>query len=194
MDKKKVVLKSLLIVCVVLVIAAVVFFCMRNNNNTEVNVSVKPINESVNLEAVFEKIKQIDGMVPIDEMHSGEELEGGPEEEKENKKTWKDEEEIDFGKYEELEKKALVNTTDDSVNEVWMIKLGNYNQQEEICRILGTRVNKLKAGFEDDALQSGILKDAVIKQEDGIVIMIISPEAREIEETIAKEMGAKLGN
>ena len=193
MDKKKVILKCLLIVCVVLVVAAVVFFCMRNGDNGEVKVSSKPINETVNLEEVFEKIKQIDGMMPIDEMHSGEELEGGPEEENridENKKTWADEEEIDFGKYSVLEKKALVNTTDDTVNEVWMIKLGNYNQQEEVCRILGTRVNKLKTGFKDDALQSGILKDAVIKQEDGIVIMIISPEAREIEETSAKAMGA----
>ena len=190
MDKKKVILKCLLIVCVVLVVAAVVFFCMRNGDNGEVKVSSKPINETVNLEEVFEKIKQIDGMMPIDEMHSGEEFEGGPEEEKENKKTWADEEEIDFGKYSVLEKKALVNTTDDTVNEVWMIKLGNYNQQEEVCRILGTRVNKLKTGFKDDALQSGILKDAVIKQEDGIVIMIISPEAREIEETSAKAMGA----
>ena len=192
MDKKKVVLKYLLIACVVLVVAAVIFFFMRKDDNTEVKVSSKPINDTVNLEEVFEKIKEIDGMMPMEEMYSGEEFEGGPEEENridENQKTWSDEEEIDFGKYMVLEKKAIVNTTDDAVNEVWIIKLGSYKQQEEVCRILGTRVNKLKAGFEDDAVQSRILDEAVIKQEDGIVIMIISPEAREIEETIAQAMG-----
>lgn len=191
MDKKNVIVRCLLIFCVALIVATVVFLCLKNKDG-EIRVSSKPLNETVNLEEVFEKIKLIDGMMPRDEMYSGEEFEGNPDMENRvdgNQKTWADEEEIDFGKYTVLEKKAIVNTTDDSINEVWMIKLGSYKQQEDVCRIFGTRVNKLKAGFKDNAVQSRVLDEAVIKQEDGIVIMIISPEVRTIEETIAKEMG-----
>ena len=97
-------------------------------------------------------------------------------------------EEIDFNEYNALEKKALVYTTDENVNEIWMIKLGNYNQQEDVCRILGQRVQKLKSAFENNEAQLKILNEAIIKQEEGIVIMIISPDAKEVEEKIAKSM------
>lgn len=106
----------------------------------------------------------------------------------ENEDIAKGVDEIDFNEYNVLEKKALVYTTDENVNEIWMIKLGNYNQQEDVCRMLGKRVRKLKSAFENKEAQLKILNEAIIKQEEGIVIMIISPDAKEIEEKIAKAM------
>lgn len=69
-----------------------------------------------------------------------------------------------------------------------MIKLESYNQQEDVCRILGQRIQKLKSAFENNEAQLKILNETIIKQEEGIVIMIISPDAKEVEEKIAKAM------
>ena len=123
----------------------------------------------MNLEEVLKSVEEIDSDI-------------------ENEDIAKGVEEIDFNEYNVLEKKALVYTTDENVNEIWMIKLGNYNQQEDVCRILGQRVQKLKSAFENNEAQLKILNEAIIKQEEGIVIMIISPDAKEVEEKIAKAM------
>lgn len=182
MDKKKIIQKSLLGFCIVLVVIILVIIATKTDNDT-VKIESKPINTRVNLETVFKAIEQIEGFENYEEMMSGEIVEDISGEAK-----WADEEEIDFGAYGVLEKKAKVNTTEEFVNEVWMIKLGKYEQQEAVCRLLGTRLQKLKAAFAEDEQQSKILQSAVIKQEDGIVIMIISPNVEELEETIAKEM------
>lgn len=183
MDKKSLIFRGLLIACVVLIIVAVIFVLIRKEDRPDVVVS-KPINESVELADVFSKIRLIEGMVNLEESLSGEVI----SDEQMAGADDADEDEIDFGKYDVLEKMAIVNTTDDSVNEVWMVKLGSYEQQEDVCRILGNRLKKLKAGFEDDKEQMAVLNQAVIKQEDGIVIMIVSPHFREVQETVAEAM------
>ena len=170
MDKKKIISISILAIGIISII--VVAIIMLNKGKTPIVVS-KPLNETTSLEEVFKKIKEI------------EEIKVDNEEVTTNEKA---EDEIDFKEYSVLEKKAIVYTTDESVNEVWMIKLGSYDQQEDVCRILGNRVKKLKNAFNDNAEQEAVIKEAVIKQEDGIVIMIISPYVKIIEETIAKEM------
>lgn len=180
--------KVYLILGVILVVAilGICWMLTKNNNPNETKVVVKPLNEKVNLTEVFNEIELIDGMKSFDEMDNVSVETENEVDDGENDIL--PEEEIDFGKYNELEKKAIVNTTDDNVNEVWMIKLGSYEQQEDVCRILGNRLKKLKAGFEEDNENRAVLEDAVIKQEDGIVIMIISPYYKEIQETIAEAM------
>lgn len=170
MDKKKIISISILAIGIISII--VVAIIMLNKGKIPIVVS-KPLNETTSLEEVFKKIKEI------------EEIKVDDEEVTTNEKA---EDEIDFKEYSVLEKKAMVYTTDESVNEVWMIKLGSYDQQEDVCRILGNRVQKLKNAFNGNAQQKAVIKEAVIKQEDGIVIMIISPYVKIIEETIAKEM------
>ena len=123
----------------------------------------------MNLEEVLKSVEEVDSDI-------------------ENEDIAKGVDEIDFNEYNVLEKKALVYTTDENVNEIWMIKLESYNQQEDVCRILGQRVQKLKSAFENNEAELKILNEAIIKQEEGIVIMIISPDAKEVEEKIAKAM------
>ena len=165
MNKKKIISIGVLVIGIVSVIIVVSLIL----NPKEPSIIVrKPLNEKVNLEEVLKSL-EIDSHI-------------------ENEDIAKGVDEIDFSEYNVLEKKALVYTTDENVNEIWMIKLGSYNQQEDVCRILGQRVQKLKSAFENNEAQLKILNEAIIKQEEGIVIMIISPDAKEVEEKIAKAM------
>ena len=166
MNKKKIISIGVLVIGIVSVI--IVVSLILNKKGPSIIVS-KPLNEKVNLEEVLKSVEEIDSDI-------------------ENEDIAKGVEEIDFNEYKVLEKKALVYTTDENVNEIWMIKLGNYNQQEDVCRILGQRVQKLKSAFENNEAQLKILNEAIIKQEEGIVIMIISQDAKEVEEKIAKAM------
>ncbi len=166
MNKKKIISIGVLVIGIVSVI--IVVSLILNKKGPSIIVS-KPLNEKVNLEEVLKNVEETDSDV-------------------ENEDIAKGVDEIDFNEYNVLEKKALVYTTDENVNEIWMIKLGSYNQQEDVCRMLGQRVQKLKSAFENNEAQLKILNEAIIKQEEGIVIMIISPDAKEIEEKIAKAM------
>lgn len=166
MNKKKIISIGVLVIGIVSVI--IVVSLILNKKGPSIIVS-KPLNEKVNLEEVLKSVEEIDSDI-------------------ENEDIAKGVEEIDFNEYKVLEKKALVYTTDENVNEIWMIKLGNYNQQEDVCRILGQRVQKLKSAFENNEAQLKILNEAIIKQEEGIVIMIISQDAKEVEEKMAKAM------
>ena len=166
MNKKKIISIGVLVIGIVSVI--IVVSLILNKKGPSI-IASKPLNEKVNLEEVLKNVEETDSDV-------------------ENEDIAKGVDEIDFNEYNVLEKKALVYTTDENVNEIWMIKLGNYNQQEDVCRILGQRVQKLKSAFENKEAQLKILNEAIIKQEEGIVIMIISPDAKEIEEKIAKAM------
>ena len=166
MNKKKIISIGVLVIGIVSVIIVVSLILNRKGPSIIVR---KPLNEKVNLEEVLKSVEETDSYA-------------------ENEDIAKGVDEIDFNEYNVLEKKALVYTTDENVNEIWMIKLGNYNQQEDVCRILGQRVQKLKSAFENNEAQLKILNEAIIKQEEGRVIMIISPDAKEIEEKIAKAM------
>lgn len=166
MNKKKIISIGVLIIGIVSVIIVVSLILNKKGPSIIVR---KPLNEKVNLEEVLKSVEETDSYA-------------------ENEDIAKGVDEIDFNEYNVLEKKALVYTTDENVNEIWMIKLGSYNQQEDVCRMLGQRVRKLKSAFENNEAQLKILNEAIIKQEEGIVIMIISPDAKEIEEKIAKAM------
>ena len=166
MNKKKIISIGVLVIGIVSIIIVVSLILSRKGPSIIVR---KPLNEKVNLEEVLKSVEEVDSDI-------------------ENEDIAKGVDEIDFNEYNVLEKKALVYTTDENVNEIWMIKLGNYNQQEDVCRILGQRVQKLKSAFENNEAQLKILNEAIIKQEEGIVIMIISPDAKEVEEKIAKAM------
>ena len=96
--------------------------------------------------------------------------------------------EIDFGEFNNLERKSIVGTTDKMVHEVWLIKLTNIQQQESVARILANRVLKLKQAFQGQPEQLAIIQDAVIKQEDGIMVMIIAEDHNAIEKIVAEEM------
>ncbi len=201
-EKRSVVL--LLLGVMLIIIAVIAVFI--NLGEKDQKVISKPINEKVNLAEVFNEIEKIEGFEDIKSMENGNGFSGENEmnnlnedelpniiesgEKKENIENQEKiaEEEIDLGKYNVLEKKAIVKTNDDYINEVWMIKLGDYSQQEEVCRLLGNRIRKLKQGFSDNEEQMQILEQAVIKQEDGIIIMVISPKADEVAKTIEKEM------
>lgn len=192
MDKRRVI-QCLLILIIAVVLAVVIVTLYRSNHGEDTIVENKPLNSKVDLNIVFEEIVKLDGAgFPKDiddEMNNENESNSSEGEVNDNKQnSTAPEDEIDFGKFDVLEKKAIVNTTDEQVNEVWMVKLGNYDQQEEVCRVFGNRLQKLRNGFAENAQQLNIINDAVIKQEGAIVIMIASPMRREIEQKISEVM------
>lgn len=167
MDKKKIFKIGIVALGIILIIAFCVVLFTKKDGGEEF-VKAKPINEKVNLEQVFAEIEKIEGFEVYDDNFESDE--------------------IDFGKYSTLDRKAIVFTTDNEVNEVWMVKLSDFNQQEDVMRIFGNRIQKLRNGFEDSKEQLSVLNEAVVKQEDGIVIMIASTDVYEIEKTIASQM------
>lgn len=187
MDKKKILKIGIIALGIILLIALCVWLISKKDNNEEV-IKAEPLNQKVNLEQVFAEIEKIEGMEVYEDIEEPEENEMIENTENSSKIEIIPEDEIDFGKYNVLERKAIVHTTDNEVNEVWMVKLSDYSQQEDIMRIFGNRIQKLRKGFEESGDKLGIVNNAVIKQEDGIVIMIASTNADEIEKTIASEM------
>ena len=183
-NSKKVAIAAVLVL--VIVLACMMIF--KNDGETKERVDNTPVNKSVDIAKVFEAIEKIEGFEKED--FSGE-IHEEPNEDEPVKKEILNEANIDFGKYNVLEKKAIVKTTDEYVNEVWIIKLGDIKQQEDVVRILGNRLQKLKNAFAGDRYQTAVLNNAIIKQEDGIVVMIISPNDDEIEKTIAEVMEEK---
>lgn len=161
--------KNILIFGVIILGIALCLWLVSDHGISDLPVRAKAINQNVDLDEVFAEIAGVEEIEFSDENAY--------------------EDEIDFGKYNVLERKAIVNTVDNNVDEVWMVKLSDYNQQEDIMRIFGNRIQKLRNGFEASGDQVSVLDNAVIKQEDGIVIMIASPDVYEIEKTIASVMG-----
>ena len=145
MNKKKIISIGVLVIGIVSIIIVVSLILSRKGPSIIVR---KPLNEKVNLEEVLKSVEEVDSDI-------------------ENEDIAKGVDEIDFNEYNVLEKKALVYTTDENVNEIWMIKLESYNQQEDVCRILGQRVQKLKSAFENNEAELKILNEAIIKQEEG---------------------------
>lgn len=182
MEKKKI-LQGIVGIIVIVTIVVVLIFLLRGKEIPE-KVIEKPLNEDVNISQIFEKLSEMEGLKEdfgdVSNPENNEQFSG------ENKQL--DETILDFGKYNGLEKKAIIKTTDESVNEVWLVKLGSYDQQEEVCRILGNRLQKLRNGFEENESQKEILKRAIIKQEGAVVIMIASPDVLEIEKNISELM------
>ena len=192
--KHEEIIKKVLIGCIAIGLIVIAVMLVGNNsrinNNCEVPIEdITPVNNQVNLDKIFEEVEKIQGMENQNE--SGDIPTNSEDNESDTSNKVKPEEEIDFGRYKGLEMKAIVNTTDTTINEVWMIKLGNINQQEDVCRILGRRIQKLKNAFREDEAQTRILNEAVIKQEDGIVIMVIAQNKNEIEKTIGNLMSEK---
>ena len=61
-------------------------------------------------------------------------------------------------------------------------------KHNEVSRIFGNRIQKLRNAFEGNEVQLAILNKAIIKQEGAIIIMIAGSEAKTVEETIANAM------
>lgn len=190
--KKKNLLIAILIILVLILLLLVIRRCAKQNPA----LPQKPLNETVDLNAVFSQIENAmeeenQEEAPLEEAMDNEidsEIEAEDTAKQATTKTWPDEEEIDFGDFNFLTKKAIVHTTDDKVNEVWMVKLTSLDQQEALARIFRGRTERLKEAFHDNEEQLAVISNAVIKQEDGIMIAIISPSVNKIEKTIADSM------
>ena len=154
MEKKKTVWLWVILIIVVVVLIGILVWRGKGKESIFVTPK-KPINTTMNLATVLEDIQaEITG-----EANQKEELQDEWSEENELEEPLPEEEPpkaedetiLDFGEYEYLEKKAIVYTTQESINEVWLVKLTSYDEQEAIARLFGNRIRKLKSAFQGDA-------------------------------------------
>ena len=205
--KKKILIGALVLI---LILTVVLILSVKKEKTETLIPDDKPLNTQANLEEIIELIKaelidtsgstetnQEESTISTSSEEVSEEkveeevntnAEGSNRETVSETQSVKDESEIDFREYSGLTKKAIVLTNDYEVNEAWLVKLTSYEQQEEISRIFGNRIIKLRQAFQNNDEQLRIINNALIKQEDGIVIMVISPEREKLEKLIASQM------
>ena len=172
-------------IIVVAIVVFVLLWIFKGGGRTII--PPKPLNPTVNLSAILGDMQDIIRGDTYNQITpEGEAVEGM--EEMKKTPTALDETIMDFGEYSYLEKKAVVYTNDESINEVWLVKLTTYEEQEAVARLFGNRIMKLRNAFQENAEQMQIISDAVIKQEDGMVIAIISPNRQAIEKAIDNAM------
>lgn len=95
------------------------------------------------------------------------------------------EEKYSFEKYKGLQKYAASEVSDKTINEVIMVKLGDIDTQStDMLLKFVNRLTDLKNEYADNEDIQKILnsqESLVIKQQAGVAVMIISPEASKME-------------
>lgn len=94
------------------------------------------------------------------------------------------EKDFKFGKLSVLEKEIRSKITDDSIEEIVIVKLGDSTQSSLLFKTMTTRLMELKEQYKDNEKISAILNDGncyVLKQQGGILVSIISKNAKTIE-------------
>ena len=189
------------IVCI-LVVAVLIILAFRMNTKNEQNREEKiasAINTKLNLDMVFADIEKLYTNTNSEPQEiptelSGEEFDKSQDNTDENidgSKVIKGEEikdYLDFGDLSKIEMGAYINTDDEHIDEVWIVKLDKMENQEKVARLLGNRMRKLKEGFKENKTELMVIESSEIKQENDVVIMIASPNKASIENIIAKEM------
>ena len=97
---------------------------------------------------------------------------------------------IDLGEYAGLEKKVAKYEDEDEFTEVWLFKISEQSQATKIFRKFNHRINELRYQYEENPQISEILnneKNIVMKQQQGIAIIIISDNVEKVEKAVDKE-------
>lgn len=187
--KKKIILCICIVVIVVLVITLITMSARKDFSQKEENTPIgkdetfyeggneateemKPINQNMELGDVLQDVKE----------SSVNKLTGISNEEAN--------ELINLGEYEGLEKRVAKYEDEENFTEVWLFKISEQNQASKIFRKFNNRINELRFQYEDNPQISAILNDEkniVMKQQQGIAIIIISNNIEEVEKAVDKE-------
>lgn len=182
MDKKgiKKVIFVIGILMIIISIIAIIFLNRKDNiiegpNNdfqgesNSAGASMKPINTAIELKDILQDVKNdsIGKLVPIEDSKANEML--------------------NLRNYVGLEKMVAQYVSDNEFSEIWLLKISEESQVLDLFRIFNERIETLKEEYKNDEVISSIIKNEkniIIKQQYGIVIMIISNEAENIEQII----------
>lgn len=146
-----------------------------NNSGETINtpsgeIVTEPLNTTFDISAAFDSIADVAGL---------------PESTKLSEAEIK--EIYDFGEYNALEKEIRKVETDDNFAEIILIKVGENDQALTLFPIISQRMMKLREQYADNEKISAILNNGenfVSKQQGGILVSIISENAKAIEEKL----------
>lgn len=94
---------------------------------------------------------------------------------------------MDLEWYEGLEKKVAKYESKDEYTEVWLLKISNDSQSVNFFRKFNERIESLRREYKNQKHISNILnneENIIMKQQDGILVIIISNDAKNIEKSI----------
>lgn len=94
---------------------------------------------------------------------------------------------LNLEEYAGLEKRVAKCETQNEYTEIWLLKISKEPQSIDIFRMFNNRIEELKRKYAQNAEISAILnneKNISMKQQNGIVIIIISNNVENIEKSI----------
>lgn len=182
MDKKRV-KKIILVIGSIIVIASIIAVIANlqkdsNIKDNEIGIiqggntaaeGMEPINQTIVLNDILQHIKN-------DEVNKLEAIEDNEANEL-----------LNLRNYVGLEKRVAQYIGEDEFTEVWLLKISEEAQAIDLFRMFDERIQNLRNEYKDNANIMEILQDEnniILKQQSGIVIMIISDDAENVEKSI----------
>lgn len=143
-----------------------------NNNSGEI--TTEPLNREFKIDETLANIIKVSGLDESSKMSED-----------------KVKSEYDFGQYEGLQKEVRSQITEDSITEIAIVKIGENEQTQDLFQIVFKRIAQLQQKYAENDKINSILNNGdniVIKQQGGVLIVIIAENAKEIEQKIDEQM------
>lgn len=184
--------KAILCVCVVMAIAVVITLITVSEKSNIGN----PVNEKIEIDESLYNNGNVaaEGMEPINKnIVLGNILQEVKEGNERNLTGLTDIEAnklFNLKDYSGLEKKVAQYESEDEYTEIWLIKISKQEQATSIFRMFNERIESLRNEYKDNVKISEIInneKNIIMKQQNGIAIVIISGNAAEIEKSVDTE-------
>ena len=181
--EKKTKKKIIFILGIILVILAIILFICTNRKDGIIDVEdykfqdngnmaaegMEPINKTIKLGKLMQDVKDqnIDKLIGIEDSKANELL--------------------NLREYVGLEKMVAQYVDNENFTEIWLFKISKEAESIDLFRIFNSRIDALKNQYKNNETINSILaneQNIVIKQQNGIVIIIVSNEAESIEKVI----------
>lgn len=155
--------------------------CKDKQEEETPNLPIDDVNDSSN--PIYENFPMDEALSEMESLLDGIELNRLSEEEIEEK--------YQFGEYKNLKKIVASNETEDGISEIAIVRLDDMEQSTDILFKFVDRRENLKEQYADkeEVLEMLSKQDGVImKQQQGIVVMIIGDNSKELEEQFDKNL------
>lgn len=182
---KKIILSICITIVIVIIIAVILTALIKNDNNINNNQTGKETSFYVGGNVASEGLESINKHIILGDILQNVKEENinqllGIDDSKAN-------ELIDLEGYKGLEKKVAKYEDNNEYTEIWLLKISERSQPIKIFRKFNERIESLRYEYKNNSRISKILNNEdniIMKQQNGIVIIIISNEAKEIEKSI----------
>ena len=153
---------------------------LNENNLENILINSSNISTSENVgepeEKGFKISKVLDNVASVSKLSSNSKLTNSQIKEK-----------FKFGELDKLEKEIRSDITEEDIKEIAIVKLENSDQSIPLFQVMTSRLMALKEQYKENDKITKVLNSSdcyVLKQQGGVLISIISKDAKTIEEKI----------